>query len=106
VCRADGRRAECFRTGCRCSWVRGCNFPAAIVRKPIFGNAGILAAIFDESIFRCAVPCASIRQCAIERGAIFVWRACFCGFVCFLGFCRFGAGNEHADFAGSFAIAR
>jgi hypothetical protein len=110
VFRADGWRAERFRTGRCCSGVRDCDFPSAIVCS-IFGNAGILAAIFYESIFRCAVPCASLRQCAIECGAIFVWRACFRGFggfvcfVCFLGFWCFGAGNEHADFAGSFAIA-
>jgi hypothetical protein len=90
VFRADIRRSEPCHTG---------------RYRPRFRSADLGSAILYESIFRCAIPCTGIRRCAIERGTV-VCSTCFCGLRRFSGFVCFDAGNEYADVAGSFAIAR
>jgi hypothetical protein len=104
VLRANVCGAEPSRTGCYCS-----RFRSAILCCSVFSSASILTAINCESIFRhygvrVAIFCRAARSSAAERGVtVFVCCACLCGFG---GFFRFHAGNEYADFAGSFGIAR
>jgi hypothetical protein len=82
-------RTEPFHTGCYCSGFR---------------SAGLGGAIAGRSIIRVAIVHLAVFSINIERSGFIVWRygviACYGGFVC----CH--SGNEHADFTGSFGIAR
>ena len=78
-------------TGCYCTRFFCASFGVAIVGQSIF-----LIAIFHRPIFDIA-GFDLVNAVNIEHAGVVV---SFCGFGCF------HAGNEYADIAGSFGIAR